>query len=190
MNSIGTRDRVLVSSACVLTLVLAGPAVAKDGLYLGVELGASASESMDVWGSANDVATACDEFFVTRTPETPGCDAPPSSWVNTIDGAAGFLAGAQVGMRRGNWRFEGEYLHRTTDYDDINPVRVNDAVLGNKIDQEIELAIAGINNYSSHNLFANLYYDFDSGSAVHALRGPGDRLRLGVDGLLPDLEAQ
>ena len=82
MNSIGTRDRVLISSACVLTLVLAGPAVAKDGFYLGIELGASASERMDVWGSANDVATACDEFFVTRTPETPGCDAPPSSWVN------------------------------------------------------------------------------------------------------------
>ena len=168
-----TRKHAALSGAFILALVLCGPAAAADGLYLGVELGASSSEDMDVWGSANDVATACDEFFVTRTPDTPGCDAAPSSWVNTIDGAAGFLAGAQVGLRRGNWRFEGEYFHRSTDYDDINPVRVNDAVLGNKIDQEIELAIAGVNNYSSHNLFANVYYDFGSGSQFTPYVGLG-----------------
>ena len=173
MNLKGPGQSGTSAGTLLLTLLMAGGAAADNGLYLGLELGASSSSDMDVWGSANDVATTCDEFFVTRTPETRGCDAPPSSWVNTIDGATGFLAGIQLGLRRGNWRFEGEYFHRNTDYDDINPVRVNDAVLGNKLDQEIELAIAGVNNFSSHNLFANVYLDFRSHSQFTPYVGLG-----------------
>lgn len=173
MNFFRVRGLALGFGTLAVGLQLSGPAAADDGLYLGLELGASASENMDVWGSANDVATTCDEFFVVRNAETLGCDAPPSSWVNTIDGASGILAGAQLGLRRGNWRFEGEYFFRSTDYDDINPVRVNDAVLGNKLDQEIELAVAGVNNYGSHNLFANVYYDFRTESRFTPYAGVG-----------------
>lgn len=173
MNLFRKRSFTLVSGAFIFGLQLSGPVAADDGLYLGLELGASFSESMDVWGSANDVATTCDEFFVVRTPATPGCDVPPSSWVNTIDGAGGVFAGAQLGMRRGNWRFEGEYFFRSTGYDDINPVRVNDAVLVGKLDQEIELAVAGVNDYSSHNLFVNVHYDFRSESRFTPYVGLG-----------------
>lgn len=62
MKFIGSRDSALLISVCMCLLCVSLPSNAQDGMYPGVELGAFSSRDMDVWGSANDVATARDEF--------------------------------------------------------------------------------------------------------------------------------
>ena len=169
---------LLTAGLSLLLLPLSAVTKAQDGLYLGTDLGLSAAQAMDVWGSANDVATACDEYFIVRTPETRGCDAPPSSWVNAIDGETGFAAGLRLGYRAGRWRYEAEYLFSSIGYDDVTPVRVRDQVLGNKLDQEIELAVAGVADYAHHAVFGNLYYEFGSSSNFVPYLGVGAGMAL------------
>ncbi len=134
----------------------------QNGWYIGMELGVAIAPGMHVDGSDSDVATTCDGFFVTDTGNAQGCNPPPSEWSNQLDGGSGVFAGLALGYRFGNLRAEGEYFHWTTSRDETTALEIFDAVTQDKAEQELETADTGIENVLSHNLFANLYYDFNS----------------------------
>ena len=155
----------------VMGLVLSsGPVLAKDGFYLGMDLGIAMAPGLDVNSSDTDVGTKCDGFINNDgsggylvTPED--CNPPPSAWSNAFDGGTGILAGAALGYRLGSFRVEGEYLYRGTSYDDIDTGgSPSDDVTQDKAKQELDLIEGRVDDVLSHNFFANLYYDYRSGS--------------------------
>ncbi len=149
-----------------------GQVWAKDGLYIGMDLGIAVAPGMDVSSSDSDVGTTCDGFINNNgsggylvTPTESNCNPPPSAWSNEFDGGTGVLAGVALGYRLGSFRVEGEYLYRGTTYDDIDTGgSPSDDVSQDKAKQELDLIEGRVDDVLSHNFFANLYYDYRSGS--------------------------
>lgn len=114
---------VLVGMVLVLS---AGQVWAKDGFYMGMDLGVVVAPEMDVqtgglddWSSTDVSATRCD---VTINPDRSqvgpnDCADDPQPWgpmAESFEGGSGILAGLAVGYRLGNFRVEGEYFYRGT----------------------------------------------------------------------------
>ncbi len=114
-------------------------------------------------------------------------------WKNKFDGGTGILAGAAVGWSfseqypdhpLGGFRVELEYLYRGSKYDQT-PRIVTDQAGGDgrpkapgnesdqKLDGEIYRATDRIGSITSHNLFANLFYDFMNTSRFTPYVGVG-----------------
>lgn len=165
---------------CVMTFVMFPVhAWAKDGWYMGMDLGFAMAPGIEVKGGDDDVGTTCDEFFIRSGPgvsekiNRKDCNPAPTSFSNEVDGGTGILAGASLGYRRGNFRVEGEYFYRTTTYDGRSDTRIGDVVTGDKSERELEIADGGVDDVLSHNFFANLYYDFNSDSRFTPYVGVG-----------------
>ena len=130
----------------VMGLVISsGPVLAKDGFYIGGDLGIAVAPEMDMKGNDNDYDTPCDNHINPtgfQTNDNPGglpqppaviadddetqyakdCSEVPKErhtlWFhNGIDGGTGILAGVALGYRLGSFRVEGEYFYRGTTYD-------------------------------------------------------------------------
>ena len=157
--------------------VFSSYAQAKDGLYLGMDLGVAVAPDMDIqtgglddWASGDASATRCD---ITLNPERlqgGACSDDPQRWgplAESFDGGSGILAGLSVGYRLGSFRAEGEYFYRGATYDSTtNPYPQG---IGNGYDF-IEDAVDDV---LSHNFFANLYYDYRSDSKLTPYVGIG-----------------
>ena len=144
-------------------------APAQTGLYLQTDLGIAVAPPLTVHGSDNDWGTKCDLIINPHGLETAGeCDvAPPrTSWTNALGGGSGITAGFAAGYDWGGFRLEGEYLHRITSYDDRADTGIFDEVTLDKREQEIELAVGGVDDLQSHGVFANAYYDFLAASSA------------------------
>ena len=157
-----------------------GPVLAKDGFYIGGELGIAVAPEMNMKGNDNDYDSPCDKHINPtgfQTNENPGglanpkdCSVVPverqSLWFhNGIDGGTGLLAGAAIGYRMGSFRVEGEYLYRGTTYDSTaaNTI-VSDPETTRKVREELDALDGAVDDVLSHNFFANLYYDYHSDS--------------------------
>ena len=140
------------------------PVLAKDGFYIGGDLGIAMAPGMDVTSSDNDTRTVCDGF-INPNPAAD-CVRTPSSWPNEFDGGTGILAGAALGYRMGSFRVEGEYFYRSATHDSMDPIDdVGGAAVNvEKARQELDLQDGGLDDVLSHNFFANLYYDYRSNS--------------------------
>ncbi len=181
----------------VMGLVLSsGSVFAKDGLYLGMDVGVAVAPDMDVQtGGFDDWTTdsapdgfpgvLCDRtiFGDVQTPQG-ACGEDPASWgpaTESFDGGSGILAGLAVGYRLGSFRVEGEYFYRGTRYgstdepyfpaDDWRPSDT-DTIDGTRqyVNDGVEDAV---DNLMSHNFFANLYYDYRSDSKFTPYVGGG-----------------
>ncbi len=144
-------------------------APALTGLYLQTDLGIAVAPPLDVHGSDNDWGTKCDLIINPHGLETAGeCGAAPprTSWTNALDGGSGITAGFADGYDWGGFRLEGEYLHRVTSYDDRADTGIFDEVTLDKREQEIELAVGGVDDLQSHGVFTNAYYDFLAASSA------------------------
>ena len=172
-------------------LLSSGPVWAKDGFYLGMDLGVAVAPDMDVqtggfddWtttGTPGDFAAVlCDtEIFPERPSSSTGyCgEGAPQEWgaKESFDGGSGILAGLAVGYRLGSFRVEGEYFYRGTRYGSTDePVfpgpwqpSINDP---NQYKDGVEDAV---DDLISHNFFANLYYDYRSDSKFTPYVGGG-----------------
>ena len=89
----------------------------------------------------------------------------------SFDGGVGILAGLSVGYRMGNFRAEGEYffrnaIHDSTDVPTTPTYDPND-------DKGFRSVEDGVDDVLSHNVFANLYYDFRSNSKFTPSLGIG-----------------
>ena len=140
----------------------------QTGAYIRMDLGTSVAPPLTVHGSDNDWGTKCDLIINPLGVEAGGeCDAAPplTSWTNEFDGGAGIRAGVALGYDWGAVRLEGEYFHRLTGYGDQSDINIFDDVTLDKQEQEIELAVGGVDDWRSHAGFVNAYYDFGPASA-------------------------
>ena len=115
-----------------------GPVLAKDGFYIGGDLGIAVAPEigMEAWDS--DVPTACDPHWnsdengdylldplrdLHQDKRQKNCNQSTRdsfNWVQQFDGGTGILAGAALGYRMGSFRVEAEYFYRGTTYDDLD----------------------------------------------------------------------
>ncbi len=140
----------------------------QTGPYIQMDLGATVAPPLTVHGSDNDWGTKCDLIINPLGVEAAGeCDAVPplTSWTNEFDGGAGIRAGVALGYDWGAVRLEGEYFHRVTTYGHESDINIFDDVTLDKREQEIELAVGGVDDWRSHGGFVNAYYDFGPASA-------------------------
>ena len=160
----------------VALLGFCGQALGQDGLYIQLGLGIAVAPALAVTGTDNDWSTKCDRIINPAGLEvTDECDSAPAptEWENAFGGGSGIGSGLALGYRWGAFRIEGEYFHRSTTYDERSDIGIFDEITLDKQDQEIELAVGGVDNLLSHNLFANAYYDFALGPALVSYAGAG-----------------
>ena len=161
-----TVGRRLYSLAVVTVLtVCASESAAQTGVYLQTDMGATRAPQLAVDGSDNDWSTKCDLLINPHGLETGSeCDTAPArtSWSNEFGGAAGVSTGIALGYDWGPVRLEGEYFYRITAYNTQSDLGIFDDVTLDKREQEIELAVGTVDDLRSHDVFANMYYDFGS----------------------------
>ena len=186
----------------IITWVVApGWAQAGTGFYISGDLGLNIASGIDTTGYSNDRSSVCDEYInpsyrdVYGTPgytsESVNCTSPnrgaTGDWENAFDRATGILAGAAVGYSfgaqnpngpLGGLRVELEYFYRQSKYDQTSTVHGFDCdPTGNescqKLRDEINQATDRIDSVTSHNLFANLFYDFSNTSRFTPYIGIG-----------------
>ena len=177
----------------VMALVIcAGPVFAKDGFYIGGDLGIAVAPGLDADAWDNDVSTRCDGFINNDgsgnhlvPPLSGDCDQSSRDkgfWTQQFDGGSGILAGLAVGYRMGSFRAEAEYFYRGTTYDGLDntidfvtPTGTTalTGFQGGKTEQELSIIEGGVDDVLSHNFFANLYYDYRSDSKFTPYAGVG-----------------
>ena len=184
----------------VLGLVFSyGPVMAKDGVYIGMDVGVAVAPDMDVQtGGFDDWTTdqapidfpgvLCDQTIYSDVQTPPGaCEADPPPWGpanESFDGGSGILAGLAVGYRLGSFRVEGEYFYRGTRYGSTDEPGFPNAdgtvwYPSDSAQYGGDGATGGggaedaVDNLMSHNFFANLYYDYRSDSKFTPYVGGG-----------------
>lgn len=176
---------VLVFIALVFS---SGPVLAKDGLYLGMDIGVAVAPDMDVdTGGFDDWTTdaaptdfpgvLCDQtiFGDVQTPQG-ACGDDPAAWgpaKESFDGGSGILAGLAVGYRLGSFRVEGEYFYRGTRYGSTDEPVFADGWKPSDSTQYNDGVEDAVDNLMSHNFFANLYYDYRTDSKFTPYAGLG-----------------
>ena len=163
----------------VMGLVLSsGQVWAKDGFYLGMDLGVAVAPEMDVkngglddWAEDDPGASRCDVTINPDRVHGEDCLDAPGPWdvAESFDGGSGILAGLSVGYRLGNFRAEGEYFYRNTNHDST----ANSFPAGTAPGGGYEVIEDHVDDVLSHNFFANLYYDYHSDSKFTPYVGIG-----------------
>ena len=184
----------LFSMLVLATFVMApGWAQAGSGFYISSDIGLNVASGIDTTGRSNDRASVCDEYInptYDQVEGTPGyedynCTGPnrgaTGDWHSNFDSATGILAGAAVGYSfaaqnpngpLGGLRVELEYFYRQSNYDQAADL-TGEGESGDKLVQELTLAYDRIGGMNSHNIFANLYYDFANTSRFTPYLGIG-----------------
>ncbi|MCY4421005.1 MAG: outer membrane beta-barrel protein [Gammaproteobacteria bacterium] len=171
--------------AALIALFLAFPAQA--GLYISGDFGMNFGSSMTTNGHDTDRASVCDEYInpqyatVTQTSgfEDTNCTGAnrgsDSLWKNRFGSDEGPLFGLAIGfdMPESIFRTELEYFYRDTGYDDTSNVTSTGGTVFAKLGGELETAAETIDSVTSHNLFANLYIDFDNPGGITPYIGIG-----------------
>ena len=163
------RGRLVLLAVAALLTGGVSEVEAQTGPYIQMDLGAALASRLVVHGSDNDWGTKCDLIINPLGVEvtTGGCDTapPPSAWTSEFGVGAGVGAGFALGYDWGAIRLEGEYFHRVTAYDQRSSLDIFDDVSLDKREQEIELAVGGVDDLRSHIAFASLFYDLRPQSA-------------------------
>lgn len=171
--------RTVWLSLVPLMLAFAAVAEAGNGFYLGVDVGAAMPRDLKSTRINIGVPTNCDQWLAgatlndgTTVPLPVEQCAPralPAS-PNKFDLDAGLLVGLNAGYGRGRWRVEAEYFHRRHG-GELLPL----VVPGDPKQQEFVERSEEIDDVRSHNLFANLHYDFGAlgGSQITPYMGFG-----------------
>ena len=168
--------RLGLVTAMMVLAAGADDARGQTGPYIEMDLGAGVAPPLTVQGADNDWGTKCDLIINPLGVEVAGeCDvAPPlTSWTNAFDGGAGIRAGVALGYDWGAVRLEGEYFQRVTVYGDQSDIDIFDDVTLDKREQEIELAVGGVDDWRSHAGFVNAYYDFGTSPSWTPYVGAG-----------------
>lgn len=173
-------------------VVSSGQVLAKDGLYMGMDLGVAVAPDMDVktgglddWSTSGS-GTRCDATINPGRLQGGACNNDPRTWgpaTESFDGGSGILAGLAVGYRLGSFRVEGEYFYRGTRYgstaepyfpdDDWSPSDSREYGGGGAMQEYGGGAEDAVDNLMSHNFFANLYYDYRTDSKFTPYAGFG-----------------
>lgn len=158
-----------------------------QGFYASSELGMNFASSLATMGHDTDRASVCDEYInpqfmmVNAVPgwSNTNCTGPnrgaDSVWENEFGSAQGVKFGAALGYRFRDSRFrtELEYFYRNSDYDAVSDIVIAGGEILSKVAQEIVQAKERIGGLDSHNVFANVYMDFDTNSRYTPYIGVG-----------------
>ena len=177
----------LVLGAVTLA-VSSGPVLAQNGWYMGMELGVAVAPGMDVktgglddWVSSATAAHSAIRCDKTINPDGFGveegaCSNAPSSWGpldESFDPGMGILAGLALGYRLGNFRAEGEYFYRSSIHESTDVPYDSATNYDPGMDPGFRTVMDGVDDVLSHDVFANLYYDFHSDSKFTPYLGIG-----------------
>ncbi len=157
------RPKLSLPIMAAALLGIPDPAPAQTGPYIQMDLGLAVAPPLAVHGSNNDWGTKCDLVLNPLGLEVGSeCDAAPprAAWLNELDGAGGIRTGLAFGYDWGAVRLEAEYFHRVAAYNQRTDTGTETAVILAKRQQEIALAVGGVDDLRSHGAFANVYYDF------------------------------
>ena len=169
-------------------VVSSAPVLAKDGWYMGMELGVAVAPEMDVktggldnWVSSADAAHSAIRCDRTINPdgfqvEEGACGNAPSAWGpmdESFDGGGGILAGLALGYRKENFRAEGEYFYRSAIHESTDVPFDSATNYDPGTDPGFRTVMDAVDDVLSHNLFANFYYDFHSHSKLTPYLGIG-----------------
>ncbi len=172
----------------VAVSVSSGPVWAKDGFYMGMDLGIAVAPEMDVqtgglddWVSSADAAHSSIRCDKTINPDgfqvaEGACSDTPSTFGpfdESFDGGTGILAGLSLGYRMGNFRAEGEYFFRNAIHDSTDVPYGPATGYDPGTDDGFQTVQDAVDDVLSHNFFANLYYDFRSDSKFTPYLGIG-----------------
>ncbi len=193
----------LFSMLVLATFVMApGWAQADSGFYISSDIGLNVASGIDTTGRSNDRASVCDQYINPMFDQVESSTASDSSgdayssynctganrgatgdWKNNFDSASGILAGAAVGYSfagqnspLGGLRVELEYFYRQSNNDETSEVSSAAGESGDKLAQELVQTYDRIGSMDSHNIFANLYYDFANTSRFTPYVGIGGGL--------------
>ena len=158
------------------------PAIARDGLYLGLDVGMTIDKDISVSAGGLDdwentpISGRCDR---TVNPDhvqiaPTDCGDEPRPWgpmFESFDGAVGVMTGAVAGYQWKAVRLEAEYFYRTTN---VQATAVPTSATYDPRD-ETQLAFVQdrIDTVSGHHGFVNLYYDVPLSPAWTVYLGAG-----------------
>ena len=169
-------------------VISSSPVLAQNGWHMGMELGVAVAPGMDVktgglddWVSSAIAAHSAIRCDKTINPDSFGveegaCSNAPSSWGpldESFDRGRGILAGLALGYRLGNFRAEGEYLYRSSIHESTDAPYDSATNYDPSMDPGFQTVMDGVDDVLSHNVFANLYYDFHSDSKFTPYLGIG-----------------
>ncbi|MDE0403751.1 MAG: hypothetical protein OXI53_00350 [Nitrospira sp.] len=169
---------------------------AHEGVYISSDIGLNIASGVETAGASNDGASHCDALLnpnvMTDCTGDQGGDFPyPGNqffedWWNDFSSGQGILAGAAVGYSfakqnpnspLGGLRVEMEYFYRQSKYDETRDItRAGGASLAKIRNGELATVTDRVGSITSHNLFANLYYDFANTSRFTPYIGVGGGL--------------
>ena len=177
---------VIAVIAVIAALTATGKASGAEGPYVSGELGLAIASGFDMTGSSNDRASVCDEYINPSYKEAESrdgynCTGPnrgaTADWKNKFGSAVGLLAGAAAGYGWDNgFRVEVEYFYRMSKYDETSEIPGASGESGDKLRQEIVTATDRVSAIDSHNLFANVLYDFRNETKFTPYLGVGGGL--------------
>ncbi len=173
-----SRTQALLRSGSLLfAFVGIGAGTTWAQAYLSSGLGIHFAPQLRLAGNDNDRPSYCDEYFNPQYGLIPECTAPNhvgDTWFTDHDSTRGVLAEEAAGYRFSRrFRVEGEYLFRAAEYDQTAPIGSSGGVSFAKLEGEIVRAEERIGDLSSHNLFANMYFDFPNESRFTPYVGAG-----------------
>ena len=173
-----------LTAALTVLIALCMAIPAQAGLYISGDFGMNFGASMTLDGTDSDRASICDEYInpayasVTDDGSGNNCTDPQGrgdGWKSRFSSDEGPLFALALGfdMPDSMLRTELEYFHRDTGYDETSDVTSATGSLYAKIDGEILTATQTVDSVTSHNLFANLYLDFDNAGRLTPYIGVG-----------------
>lgn len=159
-----------------ISFLIIVPAEADSRYYLSSDLGAGFAPKMKVIARSNDRGSVCDEYInpLYTTLDCTGARGPGDKFITRFGNATGILAGGAFGYRL--WarvRAELEYFYRNNDYGQTSSTIGANEFSISKFENEFVALERTIDDVTSHNLFANLYFDFKNDSRFTPYMGFG-----------------
>ena len=156
------------------------PAPAHAQPYFSTGFGMNAASELESmrFGTGGLGGSICDEYINPRYDELPECAGPlipgGNVFVTLFDRVAGVLGGTAVGYRAGGWfRGELEYYYRESPYNQTSLIRRPSGEVSERTSGDLARAREHVYSLTSHNLFGNIYFDFDTGSRFTPYVGLG-----------------
>ena len=139
---------------------------ARQGFYVGADIGVSVPDDLDSTRTNNGIKTNCDQWLGGRHARmmalhgatSTGAECSPRALPgrpNSFDLGTGFLAGVNLGYAVHDFRFEAEYFRR-----EQSGERSALNVPGDPKQAEFVERSEKISDFRADNFFANVYYDF------------------------------
>ncbi|MYF02537.1 MAG: hypothetical protein F4227_06105 [Gammaproteobacteria bacterium] len=174
-----TLTSILIWSVCLVSGIV--NASVFNGVYISTSLGLAATSSFDYLGSSTDQGSVCDPIInpIEESRRIAGCPTEGTGWLTNFDNGAGIASTVILGRNLEGtglwkkWSIEVEFSYGESTLDQTQSIKSRSGVARDKLSNEIYRAQEHIGKITSHSLFANLRYNFRSGSKTRSFLGVG-----------------